>query len=108
MSTKWTFHHEVPAELIEASEWYESARENLGADFATAIDGMLARLRDGSMPHLPVACEEEELRGRVWRVLLSRFPYAIVFVKVDEEHFQSVAIAHLHRRPNYWRSRAAP
>ena len=108
MSTKWSFHDEAAADLIEAVDRYKAERETLGAEFADAVDGMLDRLREASIPHLPVLSDENELQGRVWRVLLSRFPYAIVFVKVDDAHFQIVAIAHLHRRPEYWRSRVEP
>jgi hypothetical protein len=40
----------------------------------------------------------------VHRALLEKFPYAVVFLPLDAE-VRILAIAHLHRRPGYWRGR---
>jgi hypothetical protein len=41
----------------------------------------------------------------VRRALLHRFPYSVVFLPLATE-LRVLAIAHLHRRPGYWRRRA--
>lgn len=38
------------------------------------------------------------------RVLLRRFPFAVVY-RVGEESIQVIAVAHGRRRPGYWRKR---
>ncbi len=38
------------------------------------------------------------------RILLKRFPYAIIY-RVRAEEIVIIAYAHLRRRPGYWRSR---
>jgi plasmid stabilization system protein ParE len=41
----------------------------------------------------------------VRRVLLSRFPYSIVFTETDDGSIHVVAIAHMKQRPLFWRRR---
>jgi hypothetical protein len=36
--------------------------------------------------------------------LLRRFPFGLVY-RLGVEEVQVVAVAHLHRRPGYWKSR---
>jgi toxin ParE2 len=38
------------------------------------------------------------------RCRLSRFPYALIYA-VNNSDILVVAVAHLHRRPDYWRDR---
>jgi hypothetical protein len=38
-------------------------------------------------------------------VLVHRFPFAILY-RVERVALYVIAVAHLHRRPNYWRGRA--
>jgi hypothetical protein len=40
----------------------------------------------------------------VRRLLVDRFPYALVFVESETE-IRVLAVAHTRRRPGYWRSR---
>src|SRR3546814_7747471 len=42
--------------------------------------------------------------GRIRRCQLRRFPYGIVYEPTASE-IVIIAVAHLHRRPEYWRSR---
>jgi hypothetical protein len=39
------------------------------------------------------------------RALLDKFPYAIVFLSPLQAEVRILAVAHLHRRPDYWRGR---
>jgi toxin ParE2 len=40
----------------------------------------------------------------VRRCRLSRFPYALIYT-IDNGDILVLAVAHLHRRPDYWRDR---
>jgi plasmid stabilization system protein ParE len=42
--------------------------------------------------------------GRVRRVPLHRFPFVVIY-REREGSLQIVALAHMSRKPNYWRSR---
>jgi hypothetical protein len=41
------------------------------------------------------------------RCRLRRFPYAVIYAR-EPEGLLIVAVAHLHRRPGYWRERLGP
>jgi len=92
---------EAEAELLEAARWYE-AECGLGEDLLVAVDEAVDRLR--GMPEaglvLPGAPGDLALR----RVLVRRFPYAVVYLITPEE-LAVLAVAHHSRRPDYWRSR---
>jgi hypothetical protein len=44
---------------------------------------------------------------RVRRFLVRRFPFGVLYQVADDEVF-IVAVAHLRRRPSYWRGRRLP
>jgi plasmid stabilization system protein ParE len=93
---------EAEEEIAHAIDWYEREQEGLGADFwdelSIAIDGLGTPGPEcGSVIGLPPALG-------VRRKLLSRFPYAIVFVETDA-FVRVISVMHGHRRPAYWKRR---
>ena len=96
---------EAEAELAAAIDWYEAEQPGLGAALVTEIDDVIADLRRGDLPGLGVPGLRADLTVR--RVLLDRFPYAVVFLDhADELHV--LAFAHHKRRPGYWKARMPP
>jgi len=95
-------HAEAANEAAEAAAWYEKERPGLGEDFARAVDAALDLLEEEIVPlvALPGAAG---VRG-VKRLLLRRFPYAVV-VRESSEEILVLALAHTARRPGYWRRR---
>jgi plasmid stabilization system protein ParE len=92
------FHPEAEAEFISAARYYEEQAEDLGFDFVSAVQRAYQRLAD-----FP---ESGHSFGRhLRRVLVPGFPYGLVY-RAYSERILIVAVAHLHRRPGYWRSRA--
>jgi toxin ParE1/3/4 len=92
-------------ELAHAAGWYEDRRRGLGLEFLAVVDAALQTICGNPLrcAHLETLPEEPGVR----RVLLNRFPYAIVFeVAVDEVWI--LAIAHTRRRPGYWHDRRSP
>jgi toxin ParE1/3/4 len=89
-------------ELARAARWYERERAGLGDELVDVIEGVLRALPSGTPHALPVPGIANERRVR--RVLVERFPYAVVFVETDAA-FHVVAVAHLKRRPRYWSGR---
>lgn len=40
-------------------------------------------------------------RGEVRKCLLHKFPYKVMY-SVEEDHILVIAVAHQHRKPDYW------
>jgi plasmid stabilization system protein ParE len=89
----------IPArrELTDAFRYYESKHPGLGESFRDAAWDAVQRVR-----RLPNAYPN--LGGAIRRCHLRRFPYAIIFAVADTE-IVIIAVAHLRRRPGYWRGR---
>jgi hypothetical protein len=95
-------HAAAAEEAAEAAAWYEKERPGLGADFERAIDAALDLLERDIVP-LTTAPGISGVRG-VKRLLLRRFPYAVIVCERGTE-VVVVAFAHHARRPGYWRGR---
>jgi toxin ParE1/3/4 len=99
MTKPWHFHPEAHEELVAAAEHYELQKPGLGDAFLRAFDAALLGLEGAPAAAAPVAFVSGDLGARRWFV--RRFPYAIVFVELEDE-FRIVAVSHLRRRPDYW------
>ncbi|HEX5756874.1 MAG TPA: type II toxin-antitoxin system RelE/ParE family toxin [Arenimonas sp.] len=89
-------------EAEAAADWYTRERRELGADFEGELDAAVAR-----MAERPEACPRHphvSVRGDVRRQFLRRFPYQLVFVERDGVLIV-LAVAHLAKRPGYWKQR---
>jgi toxin ParE2 len=85
------------SELRAAIRFYESERPGLGAEFRDEVLSALERIK-----HLPEAWHPLSKNTR--RCRTHRFPYGVIYqAKTDE--ILVVAIAHLHRRSDYWKGR---
>jgi len=85
------------AELREAVRYYESRAPSLVADFLVEITAALDRIAD-----FPAAWPQVDKELRQYRV--ARFPYGVVYADEGDE-ILIVAVTHLHRRPESWRTR---
>jgi len=81
-------------ELDEAVEYYNAQVPNLGQVFLLEMLASLDRLCQ-----YPDAWHSISTNTR--RCQLKRFSYGIIYSKIDSIIFV-VAIAHLHRSPEYW------
>ena len=91
------FHPEAESEFLSAARYYEDEAENLGLDFVAAVQGTYQRILEYPESGRPFG-------HRLRRVLVPRFPYGLLY-RVEPERLLVVAVAHLQRRPGYWRSR---
>jgi plasmid stabilization system protein ParE len=90
---------EAEEELRAALRWYEAKRPGLGLELIGVVDQALAAI--AAMPHrFPVWAADTKYR----RAVLRRFPYVVVF-EDREDTVEVVALAHVRRRPGYWRER---
>lgn len=95
-------HAAASEEAAEAAAWYEKERPGLGAEFEQAIEAALDLLEEEIVPLVSVP-GVAGTRG-VKRLLLRRFPYAVI-VREAATEVVVIAFAHAARRPGYWRSR---
>lgn len=99
MTMRVRFLLEAEAEVDEAVEWYAS-RDDTG-ELADQFLDEVVRVRRlvGEYPYA-----WPELEPGVRRVVLRRFPYALIYVVVQTE-VRVFAVAHHSREPGYWRGR---
>jgi len=98
-------HPAAVEEALAAAGWYEDRQTGLGQDLLAEFDRACAVLAEtpSAWPIWPGIARRLGIR----RFLLSRFPYGIAFEATDDE-VVVYAIAHLARRPGYWRGRIKP
>lgn len=86
-------------ELEEAVTHYESEQRGLGDRFRSEVLRSISRIRQ-----FPVAYQDFSPNTR--RCLISKFPYGIIYhYSPEQNEIVILAIAHLHRGPDYWVSR---
>ena len=88
------------AEIAEAFDWYLARSQDASADFLAELDVAMNRIVEAP-EYFPV------VRGRLRRVLLHRFPYA-VYYKLYPSGVSVVGVIHGHRHPATWLRRAGP
>lgn len=91
------FHVDARQELLQSVRYYEGKLSGLGLAFADEVEHATSLIRNNP-----------GIGSRVWqnyqRVLVRRFPYALVY-RVLDSTVTILAVAHLRRRPNYWARR---
>lgn len=81
-------------EVEDAVRFYELEYSGLGRKFKEEV--RKAALRIAAYPE---GWSIE--RGNVRKCLLHKFPYKLLYA-VDENHILIIAVAHQHRKPDYW------
>lgn len=87
-------------ELDEAIRWYQTQASGLGDVFLIEVLAAADRIA-----HHPDAWQL--LDEGVRRCRLNRFPYGLIYA-VENGDVLVLAVAHLHRRPDFWRDRLQP
>lgn len=84
-------------ELDDAIDYYNYELPSLGDAFLTEVLNALDRI--GEYPEAWHPCSK-----RTRRCQTRRFPYGIIY-QLREQEILVVAIANLHRKPDYWKDR---
>ena len=85
---------EAEREFIESVDYYESRAPGLGLRFRDEIAAMVEWI--ARFPELP-----RLRRKRYRRVNLQVFPHYVAYI-IRSDRIWVVAIAHGHRRPEFW------
>lgn len=91
------FNPLAEAELHDAAAWYEERLPGLGLRFLEAVRRRLDEIV-AAPARWPVAYGAR-------RLLMGRYPYAIIYRQLANEELEIIAIAHLRRGARYWKSR---
>lgn len=81
-------------ELEDAVRYYELQHAGLGQRFKEEVQKAAKRIAK-----YPQAWAIE--RGEVRKCLLHRFPYKLMY-SLEDDHILVIAVAHQHRKPDYW------
>ncbi len=90
-------HESAEDELNAAALFYESRETDLGDKFLEEITLSFRRIREHPFSYSKVF---DEYR----RYLMAHFPYGLVY-RIEDERVLVFAVAHLRRRPGYWKDR---
>ena len=91
---------QAQAEIADAFDWYLARSSEASTAFLAELDAAMQQIADAP-EQFPV------IRGRLRRVLLHRFPYAVYF-KSYAAGISVVGVIHGRRHPNTWLRRAGP
>jgi hypothetical protein len=92
-------HSLASLELTEAVRWYESKRPGLGGELLDQFSALMTRLMLNPESGNPISADQ-----KTRRLLVPRFPYQVVY-RARPSEIVVVALAHLNRRPGYWKHR---
>lgn len=90
-------HESADEELQAAALFYEMRETDLGQEFLRELALSFYRIRENPFTYSTIF---DDYR----RSLMSRFPYGVVY-RIEGEKVLVFAVAHLRRRPGYWRDR---
>ena len=94
---KYKIIDEASRELDDTFSYYEYQQKDLGYRFISSFTEAVELIRfypNGWHP----------LSKKVRRCMIKNFPYGIIY-QVKENEILIIAVANLHRKPNYWTER---
>jgi plasmid stabilization system protein ParE len=91
---KVVFSRLAKQELDDASRYYEIEYRELGKRFRGEVRDAAKRIAK-----YPEAWPVE--RGEIRKCLLHKFPYKLLY-SIESDLIFIIAVAHLHRKPDYW------
>ena len=91
------FLPDAEEEMYEAARYYQSQAPGLGGEYLSEVERAVLSIAKAPLTWPKI---EGELRRRIVR----RFPFGILYY-TDLKETVIVAIAHLRRKPGYWKNR---
>jgi len=81
-------------EFHDAISYYETEQKDLGKKFESNIKSSINRIKRFPTAYVKI---QDEVR----KCVLHKFPFNIMY-SIEENHIVIIAIAHHHRKPDYW------
>lgn len=101
MTKPLRFLPEAETELRAAAEWYDDLA-GLGHELVAEVQAVTSKIIEMPGAFAPARGVRASVGAR--EAAVKRFPYRLIFVEVEQE-LRVVAVAHVRRRPGYWRDR---
>jgi hypothetical protein len=96
------FLEDAAVELELAVAWYDTQRPGLGAEFLDALRATVQYAEDA--PGIGKLEQDAPKRFDLRWYMMHRFPYALLVGSASGTR-TVVAVAHLSRKPGYWKAR---
>ena len=97
MASRLTLQPQSELDIQAAAVWYEDQRPGLGEKFLNELDQVFQRIVENPL-------QFPRLEAAVHRALFRHFPYGVYFV-IGDERVDVLAVLHLQRHPEMWKSR---
>lgn len=97
MARRLVVQRQSDLDIQAAALWYEDQRTGLGKRFLDELDEVFQRIESNPK-------QFTQLERGIRRALLHRFPYGVYFVEGPAD-IVVLAVLHLHREPDMWKSR---
>lgn len=88
---------EAEQEMLEAAFYYQSKASGLGVDYLSEIERAVEGISESPYTW-PI------LEGELRRRLVRRFPFGVIY-RIDPDEIVVIAVAHLCKKPGYWKKR---
>ena len=92
------FHPLAQQELNDVIGYYKTQDKAIAIEFLNTVESSTNLLT--RYPELGL-----KFRGSVRRLVISKFPYSLLYRLLDGEQIYILAIAHHKQKSNYWRKR---
>ena len=96
---KVILERDADTEMAEAAQYYDEQQPGLGSAFLDKVDAAVDEIATD-----PLRFGFYRGSKAIHSVRLARFPYRLLFA-IEPERVSVVAVAHLHRHPDYWKHR---
>ncbi|MDH5739504.1 MAG: hypothetical protein OEY77_04185 [Nitrospira sp.] len=97
MARRLVVQRQSDLDIQAATLWYEDQRAGLGMRFLSELDEVFRRIETNPR-------QFPKLEGEVRRALLHHFPFGVYFAEASDD-VAVLAVLHLHREPDMWKSR---
>jgi plasmid stabilization system protein ParE len=98
MASPVSFRPLAQDDVDDGLSWYGAEQPALALRFAESLDAVVFKVADTPFQFPTVY-------GEVRRALLGRFPYGVFFT-VQNDTIHVLAVVHLHRHPDSWKTRS--
>ena len=93
----YEFLPEAEEEMNEAARFYERRKKGLGFEFLNEVERTIASI-------LTHPRSGPAISPSIRRRIVHRFPFGVLYA-IHRDKIVIVAVAHLKRRPGYWKDR---
>jgi hypothetical protein len=94
---KFYFHPDAEAEFDKTVQYYERCQQGLGLEFAEEVYATIARIIQFPDAWMTLSQNSH-------RCLVNRFPFGVIY-QIKTNILRIIAVAHLNRKPDYWKKR---